>query len=105
MTTHAVLLESTLTLAERHTWYGRAEVVGKPAHDLHAHEFGAQVFTVAKAEAGYVRHFRAWRQIRPSVGGFTSVSLVPQALAPRYSGRIAPGFGAFLELSPKWHSM
>ena len=105
MTTHAVLLESALTVAERHTWYGRAEVVGKPAHELHAHELGAQVFTVAKVEGGYVRHFRAWRQILPSVGGFVSASVVPTALAPRYSGRISPGFGAFLELSPKRHSM
>jgi hypothetical protein len=105
LTTHAVLVESTLTVAERHTWYGRAEVVGKPAEDLHAHEFGAQVFTVGKLEGGYVRHFPAWRQIVPGVGGFVSASLVPTALAPRYEGRIAPGFGVFLVFSPIRHAM
>ena len=36
ITTHAALVESVVTVRERHTWFGRAEVVGKPAHDLHA---------------------------------------------------------------------
>ena len=42
--THGALLESSLTAGERHTWFGRVELVGKPAHDLHAHEDGHAVF-------------------------------------------------------------
>jgi len=104
-TTHAALLESALTMSERHTWFGRAEVVGKPAHDLHAHEFTTKVFTVSKIEAGYVRHFQPLKQMMPGVGAVVSVNLVPPELAPRYSGQLAPGFGVFVTLKPARHTM
>jgi hypothetical protein len=32
--TNALLVETNLTLADRDTWFGRFEVVGKTAHDL-----------------------------------------------------------------------
>ena len=102
--THAVLLESTLTLRERHTWFGRAEVVGKPAHDLHAHEFTTSVFTVGKLQVGYVRHVKPWKGLVPGIGGTVSASVVPTELAPRYDGRIAPGLGVFLTLRPSRHA-
>ena len=54
LVTHAVLLESSFSPDERHTWFGRAEVVGKPGHDLHVHEAPATVFTVGKLQGGYV---------------------------------------------------
>jgi hypothetical protein len=104
VTSHALLVESAITAGERHTWFGRAEVVGMPAHDLHAHEFGAQVFTVGKFEAGYVRHLRHWGPLAPGVGGMVSANVVPADLAPRYSGRVAPGFSVFLTLAPR-HTM
>lgn len=105
LTTHAALLESALTLGERHTWFSRAELVGKPAHDLHAHEFGSAVFTVAKLEAGYVRHLGRWRQLTHGVGGMVSANLVPEALASRYGGRVAPGLAIFVNVRPPRHSM
>ena len=50
LVTHAGLLESEpVTIGERHTWFGRIEVVGKPGHDLHVHEAPADVFGVSKA--------------------------------------------------------
>jgi hypothetical protein len=49
--THALLLE-TLILDEWHRVFGRGGIVDKPAHDLHAHEYGAEIFTVAKVQAG-----------------------------------------------------
>jgi hypothetical protein len=104
-TTHAGLVESALTMNERHAWFGRAEIVGKPAHDLHAHEFTTRVFTVGKLEAGYVRHFRPWKQLVPGVGVVGSVNLVPPELAPRYSGQVAPGFGVFVTVRPARHVM
>ena len=79
--------------------------MGKPGHDLHAHEAPVTVFGVAKVQAGYVRYFNPWKGMVPGVGGTISVSIVPPELAPRYSGRLAPGFGAFLTLRPARHMM
>ena len=64
-TTHAVLAETSATADGRHTWFGRLEVVGKPAHDLHAHEFITRVFTVGKLQVGYVRHLKPWHGLTP----------------------------------------
>jgi hypothetical protein len=105
LTTHAVLLESTVTIRERHAWFGRIEVVGKPGHDLHVHEAPATVFAVGKVQGGYVRYFRAWKGIVPGLGAMATASVVPPALASRYSGRVAPGFGLFLTVRPERHTM
>jgi hypothetical protein len=105
LVTHAVMLESTLSLRERHTFFGRAELAGKPGHDLHAHEAPAAVFTVGKVQAGYVRSFPAGRAIVAGVGGTASLSIVPPALALHYQGRVSPGFGVFVALHPARHGM
>jgi hypothetical protein len=47
---HALLAESTLTLDERDTWFGRFEIAGKSAHDLDVHG-SDEIFTVAKLQA------------------------------------------------------
>jgi len=104
-TTSAVLFETNLTLRDRHAWFGRAEVVGKPAEELHAHEFGTQVFTVGKLEAGYARYLRSWKGLTPGFGGTVSASLLPQDLASRYDGRVAWGLGVFVTLRPARHAM
>ena len=101
--THALLLESTWTSDDRHTWFGRAEVVEKAAHDLHFHEFPTSVFTVGKLQAGYVRHFRPWKGVLPGVGGSLSLNLVPEALTSRYERRLAPGVGFFFTARPTRH--
>ena len=105
LVTHAVLLESQISVRERHTWFGRIEVVGKPGHDLHVHEAPATVFGVGKVQAGYVRYFSARKGVALGIGGTASVSLVPPALATRYSGRAAPGFGVFVTVRPARHAM
>ena len=104
-TTHAGLVESAYTSNDRHTWFGRAEIVGKPAHDLHAHEFLDAIFTVGKLEIGYTRQLAARRGMAPGFGAMFSANAVPAALAPRYSGRVAPGFGFFVTLRPARHAM
>jgi hypothetical protein len=96
--THAVMLESSAIVNDRHTWFGRAEVVGKPAHDLHVHEFPTAVFTVGKVQVGYIRHWRSWRGLLPGIGGTLSLNFVPAELATRYEGRVAPGFGVFFSV-------
>ena len=100
-TTHAVLTESSLRSSSgQHNWFGRFEIVGKPAHDLHVHEYITQVFTVGKAQAGYLRQFRAIKGWAPGIGGHVNFSLLPPLLAPRYNGRIAPGVGVFANFRP-----
>ena len=105
LVTHAVLFETSFSRDERHTWFGRAEVVGKPGHDLHVHEAPATVFTVGKLQGGYVRSFKAWNGIVVGLGGTASMSIVPTGLASRYGGRVAPGFGVFVSVRPARHPM
>ena len=105
LVTHAGLLESNLSLNDRHTLFGRLEVVGKAGHDLHVHEAPVAVFGVGKVQAGYVRCFKAWKGMVPGIGGTASVSIVPEVLAPRYSGRLAPGFGVFVTVRSARHAL
>jgi hypothetical protein len=95
LTTHAGLLESSFSLSGGHTWFGRAELVGKPGHDLHMHATPATIYTIGKVQAGYQRSFMIGGGIALGVGGTASVSMVPPALLPRYPRRANPGFGVF----------
>jgi hypothetical protein len=104
-TTSGALLESSVTLSDRHTVFGRGDVGGMPAHHLHAHEYSTSVFTIAKVQVGYVRHLRAAKGLVPGIGGSFSVSLLPPELAPRYGGRAAPGLAVFFNLQAARHQM
>lgn len=97
--THAALVESSVAWPSGDVVFGRVEVVGKPAHDLHVHE-STGVFTVGKLQLGYTRYFAPRRGVEVGLGGLLSGSAVPASLAPRYGGRIIPGFGVFLTLRP-----
>ena len=102
--THAVTAEAIVTPDDTHTWFGRLEVAGKLADDLHVHE-SSDVFTVGRMQGGYVRYLRARRGFQPGVGATVSASVVPAALASRYGGRIAPGFGLFVTIRAAVHAM
>jgi hypothetical protein len=104
-TTNAILFESSVTINDRHNLFARVEVVQKPAEDLHAHEFGAHIFTVSKMQAGYVRQFSSWKGMTVGIGGSASLSIVPPELASRYNGQVAPGFGVFTTVRPPRHGM
>jgi hypothetical protein len=104
-TSAAALLESSVTMSERHTLFARAEIGGMPAHHLHAHEFSLNVVPIAKMQMGYVRHMHAMRGIQPGIGGTFALSLLPSELAPRYSGRTAPSVGVFFSLQAARHQM
>ena len=104
LTTNALLAESAL-VGERHTWFGRAELAAKPAHDLHAHEYEEAVFTVGKLSVGYTRSLRAWSGFVPGIGGSVTLNAVPPALSVKYDGRVRPGFAVFFNLRPAGHSM
>jgi hypothetical protein len=101
-TTHAVFAESSWSFRQTHSFFGRLDVVGKPGHDLHVEEFPG-VFTVGKLQVGYTRYMAPRRGLQAGVGGSLSASVVPELLAPRYGGRVAPGVGVFLTLRPAAH--
>lgn len=99
--THAALAETSWRSASgRHQWFGRMEVVGKPAHDLHVHEYITNIFTVGKGQVGYLHQLRAIKRWAPGFGAHVNLSLLPELLAPRYGGRVAPGVGVFANLRP-----
>jgi hypothetical protein len=98
--TDAFLFESSIATSVHDPWFTRVEVVGKPAHDFHADEFIPTVFTVGKLQLGYVRYLAAGTGLSFGIGDSVNASIVPPLLAPRYDGRIAPGFGVFLHVRP-----
>ncbi|MGH9240620.1 MAG: hypothetical protein ACRD3G_21465 [Vicinamibacterales bacterium] len=98
--THAFLAESSVTVDERDVWFGRLEIAGKEAHDLHAEEFGDEVLTVGKLQGGYTRYLAAAAGWRAGVGGYLSAGFVPEALKPHYGSRANLGVGFFLTVRP-----
>ncbi|MGC4083492.1 MAG: hypothetical protein QM736_15620 [Vicinamibacterales bacterium] len=96
---HAGLLEWSL-IGTSDGWFARAEMVGKPAHDLHADEFAPSIFTVGKGQVGYQRRLTSSRGMTAWLGATLSAGALPPLLAPRYEGRIAPGGGIFLRVTP-----
>jgi hypothetical protein len=104
-TNGAALVESSVTMADRHTLLGRAELARMPGHHLHALEYARQNLTVGKIQGGYVRQFRAGWGLSPGLGATVALSLLPPALAPRYSGRTASSLSIFFVLRPSRHVM
>ena len=102
--THSVMIESSLSLQDRDFWYGRMEVGGKPAHDLHVHETH-DVYTVGKLQGGYTRYLAPRRGLALGFGAEVSAALVPEYLVPRYGNRGNLGVGLFVTLRPAAHGM
>jgi hypothetical protein len=102
-TTPAGLVEGVLTLRDRRAIFTRAELVWKPAHDLHAHEYATDVFPMGKLQGGYVEYLPPWKSMRLGVGGTMAVAVLPPELAPRYGGTFAPEFGVFAVVRPARH--
>ena len=101
--TNALLAETSLTLDERDSWFGRFELSQKSGHDLAIES--NEIFTVAKLQAGYTRYLSAWRDLRPGVGAGLSAGFVPASLKPFYGGRATFGFAVFVTLRPADMSM
>ena len=97
---NALLVETTVSLAQRHTWFGRFEIVVKSAHDLVVSE-PPEGFTVAKLQGGYTRYLSSWRRFQPGLGAGASVGFVPESLASTYGSRANAGFSIFLTLRPE----
>ena len=99
-TTHAFVVESLLTPDDRNNWFARVEIAGKDGEALHITEAHDEVFTVGRIQGGYARYFTPRAGLQPGIGVTLSGSIVPESLAPRYGGRVAPGVGVFLTLRP-----
>ncbi len=102
--TQALLVESSVGLRDRHTWFGRFEVAAKSAHDLDVHG-PFDTFTVSKLQGGYTHYFEAWHGLAPGVGGSMSAGFVPASLEPAYGSRVNFGFGVFFTVRPASHRM
>ena len=87
---NTLLIETNLTLADRDSWFGRLEIVGKTAHDLEVphslvHDVeDTDTFTVAKLQVGHTRYFTTWMGLRPGLGVSASAGFVPTALETVY---------------------
>jgi hypothetical protein len=97
-----LLAETNITVRERHAWFARFEVGGKPAHDLDVHG-SDELFTVAKLQGGYTRYLAPWNGLKPGFGIEASASFVPAALTGTYGRRANAGAGAFITLRPAVH--
>jgi hypothetical protein len=98
--THALLAESSVTLNQRDVWFGRFEVAGKEAHDLHVEEFGDEVFIVSKVVGGYTRYLASAAGLRLGLGGHLSAGVVPEGLKPTYGHRANLGLGFYVTVRP-----
>jgi hypothetical protein len=96
---NAWLLETSVTLDQRDTWFGRFEVAGKTAHDLDVPE-PPDHFTVAKLQGGYTRYLAPWNGLQPGVGGAIAVGVVPDTLRSTYGSRANVGLAVYLTLRP-----
>ena len=102
--THAVLVESSVTLRERDVWFGRLEIAGKDAHDLHIHDLSG-VLTVGKLQGGYTRYLAQTAGLGLGVGGHLSAGFVPNTIKAQYGSRANLGVGFFVTLRPAAHRM
>jgi hypothetical protein len=100
-----LLVESTFTPNERHSIFGRTEIMALPAHHVHAHELLDAVLSTGKVQIGYVRQLAARRGLVAGFGLSGSLALLPTELAPRYEGRTSAGLTVFFSLRPARHQM
>lgn len=101
--THALLLESSLSLRERHIVSAHLEWVQKAGHDLalEDHELEDEVFAVAKAGAGYTLQLGPVGGWQPGIGAAMSISFLPRELEPFYGQRRPLGLVVFGSLRPR----
>ncbi len=98
--TNALLIETSITLRDRDTWFGRLEVVQKTPHDLDVPPV-KETFTVSKIQGGYTRYVHAARGFKAGVGASLSAGIVPSLLKTAYGNRVNPGVAIFLTVRPE----
>lgn len=83
-TTDALLLESSISLRDRHTLFARADYVEKDELFGHHGPLAGQIFDVGKLSTGYVYDIPIMRHVSLGLGGLLSVYNMPGELAPYY---------------------
>jgi hypothetical protein len=96
--TNAFFAETSVNVADRHTWFGRLEFAGKTGHDLGIATDDA--FTLAKLNGGYTRTLAPWKGLVPGLGAGLSASIVPQTLRDEYSQQVNVGLALFFTVRP-----
>ena len=97
--TNALLVESSLTLADQDAWFARFEVGGKTPHDLDVTDL-ADTLTLTKLQGGYTRYFPLGSRFKGGVGAEGSLGIVPAVLRSAYGRRANVGGGIFLTIRP-----
>ena len=97
--TNALLIETSVTLEDRHAWFGRLEAVQKAPHDLDV-PLSLETLAVSKIQGGYTRYTSAGRGMKAGLGATVSASIIPSELRAVYGGRVNTGAGVFLTLRP-----
>lgn len=80
------LLESAVTLNERHTIFARAERADESELFDAPSPLAHQAFAVNKLSLGYIRDFRIAEHVKFGVGGLVSGYDYPDRLTPEYGG-------------------
>lgn len=98
---NALLAEGAWGVGAASTWFGRVEVVEKPASKLVlAGPDPDALHPVGKLTIGYTRTLLASRALAASIGVMANAGIVPSALEPTYGDRLIPGLGLYLRLHP-----
>jgi hypothetical protein len=102
---HSVLAEAQLSIADRHTFFFRAERIQRNAADLvvdtPALGFASdRRFNGSNVVAGYVRDLSIVAGATVGVGGAGIVTFVPRELEPVYGLRTPTGGLVFLRVRP-----
>lgn len=80
------LLESTLEVSERHTFFGRVERVSNDELFDHDQPLHGRTFDVGKLSLGYIHDFARTGPVKWAVGGLASAFSLPSDLKPVYGG-------------------
>jgi hypothetical protein len=82
--TNAYLLESALTIAKTHTFFGRAERADKTELFAQGTPLAHEKFTVGKLTVGYVYDISIARHLKAGIGGLVSKYSLPGGLESAY---------------------
>jgi hypothetical protein len=97
----SILLESTVDLDGRNSFFGRVEYVRKSAEELVIPSVAPTTeYDVGAAALGYVRTVGTAGELTAAVGVRGSVNFVPSPLVPEYSSRTPLGIAIYLRVRP-----
>ena len=100
LNTNAVLVETSVSLDEKNTIFGRTEFAQKTDRDLVALNASDIRSWVSKIQFGYERALKPLRSLTPGVGAAATINVTPQRLSPAYGDSPSTGVVVFFSLRP-----